>query len=283
MDEPLHPSGGSRHHAMTKIVLPATNLSISRFIFGTASLFNAGDVKTRQRLLHAAVEQGFNHFDTAPYYAFGVAERDLAPVLQAHPSVGVTTKVGIYSPGGERQPDWMVFGRKVIGRAIKAISRPEIDFSLTRARRALSDSLSRLGRDHIELYMLHEPEIGLLDTDEWQSWLEEEQSRGRIGAHGLALRADQLRPFLEACSQFCGVIQLLDSLDRKEANLLAEFGRPMQITYGYVSAARARGDERPVPTILQEALTRNSTGALIVSTRRPERLSQYRALLESDS
>lgn len=283
MDKVYETSGKGSPHAMPRIVLPRTDLPISRFVFGTASIFNTGDATARQRLLHAAVEQGFTHFDTAPYYGFGIAERDLAPVLRAHRGIGVTTKVGLYSPGGERQPDWMVFGRKIAGRAIKAISRPEIDFSLARARRALSDSLKRLGRDHIELYMLHEPKIGLLDTDEWQGWLEKEQSSGQIGAHGLALNADQLRRFLEICPQFCGVIQLLDSLDRKEADLLAEFGRPMQITYGYVSAARARGDERSVATILQEALARNSTGALIVSTRRPERLSQYRALLESDA
>ncbi|MCJ2187471.1 aldo/keto reductase [Novosphingobium beihaiensis] len=268
---------------MEKVSIPGIGLSVSRFIFGTASLFNAGDSSARQKLLHSAVEQGFSHFDTAPYYGFGAAERDLAPVLRAYPGVSVTTKVGIYSPGGERQPDWLIFGRKVAGRAIKAISRPEIDFSIDRAKRALSDSLSRLGRDHIELYMLHEPEIGLLDTDEWQYWLEKEKSRGRIGAYGLALRADQLRRFIQVCPQFCGLIQMQDSLDYKEADLLALFSQPMQITYGYVSAARARGDERSVAMILQKALERNRTGALIVSSTRPERLGQYRVLLEKGS
>ncbi|HZF45778.1 MAG TPA: aldo/keto reductase [Sphingomonadaceae bacterium] len=262
------------------ITLPGTGLRCSRFIFGTASLFNAGNTESRSRLLHAAVEQGFRHFDTAPYYGFGMAERDLAPVLRAHRDVGVTTKVGIYSPGGERQSAPEIFMRKAAGRLLPAISRPTIDFTLSRARDALSASLKRLGRDHVELYMLHEPELHLVKTEEWQRWLEDERSAGRIGDFGLALTADRLEPFLREAPELASVIQMLDSLDEREADILARFGRPMQITYGYVSAARARGDATPVAELLRAALRRNPEGALIVSTRRPERLNQYSQLLE---
>lgn len=62
---------------MRRIILPGTALSVSRFIFGTASLFRAGRRSERLRLLDAAYDHGLTHFDTAPYYGFGSAERDL--------------------------------------------------------------------------------------------------------------------------------------------------------------------------------------------------------------
>ncbi len=90
--------------AVRKLVIPGTALQTSRFIFGTSSLLSVGSRRRRQRLLGAAVAQGFTHFDTAPYYGFGAAERDLAPVLRTQPDIGVTTKVGIYPRGGAEQP-----------------------------------------------------------------------------------------------------------------------------------------------------------------------------------
>ena len=263
---------------MEIVTLPGTSVRCSRFIFGTASLFSAGDAAKRRHLLQAAVEHGFRHFDTAPYYGFGLAERDLAPVLRAHPDVGVTTKVGIYSPGGENQPAWSVFARKAAGRVVPAISRPTVDFAIDRARGALEASLRRLQRDHIELYMLHEPELALVQADEWQRWLEDEKRAGRIGEFGLALTADRLEPFLREAPGLAPVVQVLDSLDGREADVLGRFGRPLQITYGYVSGARRVGDTRPVPEILRAALARNPAGALIVATRKVERLGQYAAL-----
>ena len=116
---------------MRKVALADTDLQVSRFIFGTAGLFNAGGLKRRLELLESAFDQGVTHFDTAPYYGFGAAERAMKPFLARHPEATVTTKVGIYSPGGERQPDGLVFLRKAAGRVIPAISRPTIDWSLT--------------------------------------------------------------------------------------------------------------------------------------------------------
>ena len=266
---------------MKRICIPGTGFVCSRFVFGTASLFNAGSLRRRIGLLEAAIDSGFTHFDTAPYYGFGIAERDLSHVLQRRSGITVTTKVGIYSRGGDSQPAPAVFLRKVAGRLVPALSRPEVDFTVARARGALDGSLRRLGRERVDIYMLHEPAHDLLDTDEWQRWLERERSLGRVGYFGLALTADRLTPFLARGSALANLVQVLDSLDRMEADTLAQYGRPLQITYGYVSAARARGDHRTVSEILASALIRNPAGPIIVSTRRAERLSQYRQLLDA--
>lgn len=256
-------------------ILENTDLRVSRFIFGTASLFNVGGPGKRRALLEAAVEAGFSHFDTAPYYGFGLAERDLAPVLKAHPEVTFTTKVGIYSPGGENQSDAAVFLRKAIGRFIRPVSRPEIDFSLARARQALEGSLRRTGRQTIDLYMLHEPDLPLVATDDWRRWLEDRVQAGTVRQFGLALTADRLAPFLDAGADLGAVIQICDSLKAREADLLPRHGRPLQITYGYVSAAMAGPEPVSVPDILAQALRRNPAGAVIVSSTKISRLAQY--------
>lgn len=268
---------------MPTVRLPGTELVVSRFVFGTASLFNVGSQPKRLALLEAAVEAGFTHFDTAPYYGFGWAERDLGELVKRHPQVTVTTKVGIYSPGGEEASRIAVLFRKAGGRILPALSRPTVDFSLARAQSAFDASLQRLQSDRVALYMLHEPELSMVATDEWQRWLEREVSRGRIDAFGLALTAERLKPFLDTGSGLGPVVQVLDSLEDKEADCLTAGGRPLQITYGYVSAARQNGSSQPVGTILRAALFRNKQGAIIVSTTKAERVKQYAKMFMAES
>lgn len=232
----------------------------------------------RQRVLDAAYDHGMTHFDTAPYYAFGIAERELAPLLARHPGASVTTKVGIYSPGGEAQSGAAVFARKAIGRVLQSSNRPTHDSTVDRAKRSLDASLRRLGRDHVELYMLHEPDWASLRCDEWLRWLEDEIAGGRIGNFGVAGEAERVAPFLAHSSRLAAVVQTSDSIDRHEPDLLSQYARPLQITYGYVSAAMSRDKDAVAEDILKEALRRNESGAVIVSTRRPERMRQYAAL-----
>lgn len=259
---------------MHQVVIPGTELKVSRFIFGTGSLFNAGSRKARLNVLAAAREHGFTHFDTAPYYGFGWAERDLAPLLAAHPQLTVTSKVGIFSAGGENQPELMVLARKAMGHLIRPISKPQVDWNVARARRSLDASLKRLGRTRIDLYTLHDPDLSLVDTEEWQRWLERESVSGRIGNYGISVDAPRLAPFLTTRSGLAKVIQTTDSLQRQEADQITQHGRPLQVTYGYVSAARAAGPV-DVPSVLAAALNRNPDGAVIVSSLNLKHLPQY--------
>jgi aryl-alcohol dehydrogenase-like predicted oxidoreductase len=263
---------------MRQVVLPETDLAVSRFAFGTASLFNVGTARRRADLLAAAYDHGFTHFDTAPYYGFGVAERDLKPLLRAHPEITVATKVGLYSPGGEAQPAAMVFARKAAGKIAPALSRPSVDWSVARARDALSGSLKRLGRERVDLYLLHEPDVDLLDAEEWLRWLESE--RDRVARFGVAVDSRRLRGVVESQSPLAPIVQTLDSLAGREADLLTRRGRPLQITYGYVRAAMRDG-VADVPALLEAALRRNAAGCVIVSTGKRERLAQYAAIVEA--
>ncbi len=259
---------------MQKVTIPGTTLSVSRFIFGTSDLFNAGSQARRGTLLEAAVDHGFTHFDTAPYYGFGMAERDLRTVLARHPHVTVTTKVGLYAPGGEDQHALSILARKAGARMFPKLSRVIVDWGVARARRSLEASLRRLGRGHVNLLLLHEPVRQNLVVDEWRRWLEAEVTAGRIGQFGLALDSHHLATFAPMTDALCTVVQTEDSLAQQQADLLLHSGRPLQITYGYVSHARQRGALN-ADEVLASALARNQTGAIIVSTKRIDRLKQY--------
>jgi len=123
----------------------------------------------------------------------------------------------------------------------------------------------------------------LLATDEWQAWLEECVTAGKIGTFGLAGTAQQAEGFLKRAPGLTRVIQLFDSLDKKEADILRRYDKPLQITFGYVSAALSRGSRLSVKEILRQSMNRNSDGAIIVSTRRRERLAQYAELAAATS
>ncbi|MEJ2457246.1 MAG: aldo/keto reductase [Novosphingobium sp.] len=145
---------------------------------------------------------------------------------------------------------------------------------------ALEGSLRRLVRDCIDIYTLHEPELALLDTDEWLQWLEACVAHGKVRTFGLALTADKLEPFLASGSALARFVQVADSLGTREADILPRYGKPLQVTYGYVSAARKEDSPQPASEILIEGARRNAHGAIIVSTTRTERLPQYARLAE---
>jgi D-threo-aldose 1-dehydrogenase len=234
----------------------------------------------RRSILEAAVQQGITHFDTAPLYGFGMAERDLAAILQQHSHVTITTKVGLYAPGGHDSMAAVITARKAAGKLFPSLSRPVADLSVDRARRSLEGSFRRLGRDRIDLLLIHEPDSRLLGAEEWLAWLNMEISQGRIGAFGLAAPPQVLVPFFQHGLPPSIVIQTQDSLDFAEADLAKTFGVDHQITYGYVSGARARGDTRPVTEILRLAMARQQDGAIIVSTTDKDRVAQYGRLFE---
>lgn len=263
---------------MDSVRLSGTDLTVSRFSFGTASLHHLGTATTQAAHLAAAVEAGFTHFDTAPLYGFGGAERALGTVLVDAPKLTVTTKVGLYPPGGCDQSRAKMILRKATGKVWPAMSRAVADLDVERARASLENSLRRLRRHHIELLLLHEPDAALLATDEWLRWVEDET--GRVLHFGIAGPQKIVSPFLQTANPLTAVIQTRDSLNGREADILRSAGRTPQLTYGYftgISKAMSGAE------ILTGALARNPVGSVIVSTRSPARLAQFAKIAQSST
>ena len=249
---------------MRKVKLRGSQVCVSRLIFGTGSLHHLGLATDRQRLLETAAEFGFSHFDTAPLYGFGQAERDLGRFLTQRPGAGVTTKVGLYPPGGTEQRPLATVFRKSAGRLFPRFSRAVADANVERARSSLDGSLQRLQRQHVELLLIHEPDAALLDSDEWQRWLSDERDNGRIGAFGLAGSPARLATLRLAAPDMAAILQSGGS----DLDVFPELCP--QIYYGVMRTGGLEG--------LKRHLIADPATAIVVSSRRQGHVAALGAL-----
>ena len=115
--------------------LGRTGLQVSVLGYGAGAvggLFTKGAAADQERAMARAIEAGINYFDTAAIYGNGESERNLGRALKAlKANVVVGTKVRL---GAEHRKD-------VAGAIV----------------RGMEDSLKRLGRDHVDLFQLHNP------------------------------------------------------------------------------------------------------------------------------
>jgi aryl-alcohol dehydrogenase-like predicted oxidoreductase len=118
---------------MDQVVLGNTGLSVSRVGFGGlfVASFAAQYDDARQAVAHA-VELGINYIDTAPGY--GNSEEVLGQALQ-----------GVTAP--------LVLSTKLGGRP-----QPFLPQDPACLRASVEESLRLLGRDHIDLLLIHEPD-----------------------------------------------------------------------------------------------------------------------------
>ena len=107
MPEDYHPKNKM---PLPVIRLPESHLACTRFGFGTTSLLGLDSEQDRLALLERAFDLGIRHFDTAPYYGYGEAEKVLGRFLKSRrEAVTVTTKFGIQPPAVARlesRPAW---------------------------------------------------------------------------------------------------------------------------------------------------------------------------------
>ncbi|KAB7769061.1 aldo/keto reductase [Xanthomonas sp. LMG 12461] len=142
--------------------LGRSGVQLSTLGFGAApigNLYAEVDDAVALAAVADAYAAGIRHFDTAPYYGYGLSEQRLGQGLRGLPRASYTlsTKVGrcVYddaaaAPGRE--------GFAVAGR------RAEFDYSRDGVLRAFESSLQRLGTDHIDVLLLHD--IGRLTHGE---------------------------------------------------------------------------------------------------------------------
>jgi len=120
---------------MEKRRLGRTGLKVSVLGYGAGAvggLFTKGRTAAQERAAARAIEAGINYFDTAALYGNGESERNLGRVLKAlKADVVVGTKVRL---SAEHRAD-----------VAKAIAQ------------GMDDSLRRMGRDHVDLFQLHNP------------------------------------------------------------------------------------------------------------------------------
>ena len=144
----------ARHNQ--KIGMKRVDLELTRLSLGTAplaGLFKSVDVSDSDQLIHTALDNGMNYFDTAPLYGHGLAEERLGRILRTvtKPFV-LETKVG-------RVLNWVEKADPVPWFPdADPHMQPVFDYSADGIKRSLDESLKRLGVDHIDIALMHEAE-----------------------------------------------------------------------------------------------------------------------------
>jgi D-threo-aldose 1-dehydrogenase len=144
----------ARHNQ--KIGMKRVDLELTRLSLGTAplaGLFKSVDVSDSDQLIHTALDNGMNYFDTAPLYGHGLAEERLGRILKTvtKPFI-LETKVG-------RVLNWVEKADPVPWFPdADPHMQPVFDYSADGIKRSLDESLKRLGVDHIDIALMHEAE-----------------------------------------------------------------------------------------------------------------------------
>jgi D-threo-aldose 1-dehydrogenase len=123
-------------------------LALPRMGFGGGSLHPVTREREAADLLNAAWDRGFRYFDTAPFYATGLAEHWFGAALRTHPrdEFALSTKVGrILRPKCETPVP-----------ADRLPFEYHYDYTREGTLRSIDDSLQRLGICRIDLAFIHD-------------------------------------------------------------------------------------------------------------------------------
>lgn len=277
-------SHGSK--TMPYVTIPGTSLVSSRLGFGTASVHHVPTASQRLHLLASAFENGMTHFDTAPMYGEGMAERVLGAFLSAgkRDRVTLATKVGFPALRfAEMVPLWM-YAKKASDSIWRRIRRPGV----CQRRRALAvqdvsesftRSLRNLRTEAVDILFVHEPSPEETPAiARMADWLLEQKRLGRARYIGLAGNAAACVAVNRRVPGVFDILQVEDSIQGHEADVVVEAGLPLQITYGYLrlSGRGTAGVSAPSTpeTVVANAVARNSTGLVLVSTRQVSRVAE---------
>jgi aryl-alcohol dehydrogenase-like predicted oxidoreductase len=165
----LTPTVKSRYLSCVRIrALGKTGLRVSEMALGTWGLsgdgYGAIDAADARRVIERALELGVTIFDTADAYGGGAMEKLLGEVVGKHPAATIVTKGGT-----DRSTE-------------PARKRFEHDY----IRASAEKSLKRLGRDRIDLYLLHNPSVDALLVNDAVDAVTAMKREGLIGAWGVS-------------------------------------------------------------------------------------------------
>lgn len=264
--------------------MSGTALDVSRLSFGTASLHHLPTSSGRQKLLAAALDSGFTHFDTAPLYGFGIAEQEVGRALSSFAGeITVASKIGLYPPGPTARNTFGVWSRKALGKLVPGLSKAVVDWSLARASKSLDRSLQSMKRDCLDILFLHAPQASMINEEKVQSWLLKQRELGKIRYWGVAGELDSFKTWLSDGSQLCQIIQTRDSLAAFSQLDRLDQAFPALITYGAISSARHEGTQLTVTQLLSEALHRNPNGSVLVSSNNISHVKNLAEIVEQSS
>jgi aryl-alcohol dehydrogenase-like predicted oxidoreductase len=191
--------------------LGKTDLKVSILGFGGATLgdvYGTLDPAEGERAVHAAINQGINYFDVAPYYGLTLAEERLGQCLE-----------------GRR--DKVVLSSKCCRYGLD-----DFDFSAKRVEQSIDESLKRLRTSYLDLYIIHDVEFGdrrqVIEEAVPAARRVQQSGKARyVGISGLPprfLRSVAAEAPVDAILSYCHYNLLVDDLDTVLRPFAAEQG-----------------------------------------------------------
>jgi aryl-alcohol dehydrogenase-like predicted oxidoreductase len=213
-----------------QIRLASGGRETTRLGYGCSSIMGALGHRQSLRLLEAAYDAGIRHFDVAPMYGYGEAERCLGEFRARRHDITITTKYGIAPPkrGGMLRAARRVVGpmlqrvpalKRRVARAANAVAAPaeKSRFTADEARASLENSLRALRTSFIDVWLFHEAEASDLTDDALLIFLHDAVAQKKIGSFGVGSDSTKLHALLRECPAYCQVVQhdwsMLDPLE----------------------------------------------------------------------
>lgn len=201
---------------MRQLPLGRTGLWVSEMIFGggpIGGLFAQVSDDQAAAALAAAWQAGIHAFDTAPHYGAGLSEQRIGRFLAGRQrrDVVLSTKVGrrLVPATGDVEGADGFYGTPRLTRVR--------DYSREGVLAALTDSMRRLGTEHVDIVLIHDPdEYGEQALEGAYPALDQLRSEGVIRAVGVGMnQAPLLEWFIERtdldCVLVAGRYSLLDT------------------------------------------------------------------------
>jgi D-threo-aldose 1-dehydrogenase len=234
-------------------------IELTRLGLGTAplaGLYEAVADETAHAVVTRAWERGIRYFDTAPYYGSGLAEQRLGAALRRHPrdELVVSTKVGrLLRPG---RSDFQ--GAPML--------EAYFDFSYDGTLRSFAESLERLGLDHIDIALVHDPDDHFEEArDEAFRALMRLRDEGAVAAIGAGMNQSEMlcrfaREVDVDCFLLAGRYTVLDRSGAEELLPLCEERGIAVIAGGVFNSGVLAGgktyDYAPAPAVVLERVER---------------------------
>ena len=299
--------------ALSKRRLPGTDVDVSALGFGCVRLTTCRTEADALATLHAALDSGVTHFDTARLYGGGQSERILGKFLRGRRDrVTVATKIGLLPRAG-------LAGNRVLVNLIKrtlrpfpsllkklgqsrgggggaAVGPPTGQFDVPTVRASFEASLAALGTDHVDLLLLHEATLDDAASEPLLQFLEDERRRGTVRALGIGSRFELLQgdlsriPAAYAAVQFEHYAGLANAIRLGRGEGLATIGhsvfKPMPALRAYAADHREEAgafsarhgvdasDPRTLGSLLLHfAVFTNPGGATLFSSQSPANIA----------
>ncbi len=280
----------------------------SQLAFGCGGIGGSLNYADSRKLLVAAWDAGFRHFDVAPSYGLGTAEAYLGRFLKevGAKEATLTTKAGIKAAGGSGGLSSIVkqiarpilnqipsLRRKLGDRMRGAVTRGQ--FAPADIRTSLDKSLKTLGVEHIDIFLMHEMHAGDL-SEELMALLNDAVKAGKIGSFGAGSRRDAVAELSMTAPDPFHYFQTSWELDRpnlpKSAHGMSNchgvlrqqqvleiqlMKKPQLMEHmGCVAGIDLRDHERKIDFLLGMALADVGQGLVIVQSSKLSRIRQLR-------